>query len=147
MADARRKPNQAEKLLLGQGDPCGATGGFNPHSGSQWHCGATVGHGEELALLLSCPSGTAGRLCLRLLALHVPGCSLGSVGAAGDLAGLRRGCQPPPSPGAVSGDPRVTVQSNAAWMCHPVCSAEVLAFAVPVLLKPHQRDGKELLDS
>lgn len=130
MADMRRKPNQAEKLLLGQGDLCRATGGFSLRSGSRWHCRAAVGHGEELASLLSCPSGPGGRLCLRLSALCVPGCCLGSAGAAGDPAGLGRASQPPPSPGTISRDPRVTEQS------HPVCSAGVLALAVPVFLKP-----------
>lgn len=39
MADARRKPNQAQKLLLGQGDPHGATGGSTSAPGA----GDTVG--------------------------------------------------------------------------------------------------------
>lgn len=141
MADARRKPNQAEKLLLGQGDLCVATGGLSLCSGSRWHCGAWVGHGEEPASPLSCPSGTGGRLCLPLPALHVPGCCPGSAGAAGDPRGAGRGCQPLPGPGTISRDPGVTVQSHTAWMWQPVCSAGVLALAV--LFKPHQRDGKE----
>lgn len=121
MADARRKPNQAEKLLLGQGDLHGATGGFSLPSGSRWHCRAAVGHGEEPASLLSCPSGTEGRLCLRLLALRVPGCCLGSAGAAGDQRGWAGGVSLRPAQPPLAGTPgslcRVTLQPGCATWC------------------------------
>lgn len=67
-----------------------------------------------------------GRLCLCLPALHVPGCCLGRAGAAGDLAGLGRGCQPPPGPGAVSGDPGVTAESHSLDVPPGVLSRDLL---------------------
>lgn len=120
MADARRKPNQAEKLLLGESDLHGATGGFSLLSGSRWLCGAAVGHGEELALPLSCPSGTGGRLCLRLPALCVPGCCLGSAGAAGDPARLAGGVSLRPAQAPLAGTPgslRSVTQPGCATRC------------------------------
>lgn len=139
MADARRNPNQGEKLLLGQGDPHGARVVQPPLRepvALRGRGGTRRGAGVAFVLSLrhwGPPlSATPGSARPWLLP--------GQCRSSGRPSRAGQGVSASTGPAAISGYPGVTVQSHcAAWMCHPVCSA-----GMPALLKPHQRDGKEI---